>query len=578
LLKRVTIIVLVALVVAGAAAYLLRPETGVPDGAPTEDEMAASVGTDVMRNVYRGHVVDRSGEIMLVPKPHHYMIGSWEPTTIGTDKISRSTSHPNPWSYLARVPIIFTGPGIERGKEVTDSVDIAGIAPTMARMLDFDFNTGVEPLDVADPTKTPKLIFSVVLDGGGWNALQEHPTSWPTIAKLRREGTTFVNATIGSAPSITGALHATFGTGTYPIDHGIPGNQMRGPDGENTDTWLENADGRYLREPTVAELWDEAHGNRPLVGTVSYEGWHLGMIGRGAQREGADRDLAVLWHVDEMEWYTNEEFYELPEYLSTTDIATIERYEEGLDPRDGLRDGLWFGNDITGLDEEGLITTRPATPAFARFTGDAVVDVLENEDFGRDDLTDFFWVEMKMPDFAGHAYNMIEPEEADVMRETDAQIARFIATLDERVGRDNYVLMLSADHGQQPLPDTIGGWRIGTDELERDIERRFGNILEKSTPVDIYFDMEAVEREDIDLSDVARWLGTYTIEDNLPEGIPGFDRVPESRLDDSLFAAAFSTEYLQALSDGDIEEFGSGEYGAFGDLTSPPGAVRDESP
>ncbi|MGH2808710.1 MAG: alkaline phosphatase family protein [Actinomycetota bacterium] len=577
-MKRVTIIVLIAIVVAAGAFYVLRPERGVPEGAPTEEHMARAVGTDVMRNVYRGHAAGRSGEIMLVPKPHHFMIGSWEPSTIGTDEISRSTSHPNPWSYLARVPIIFTGPGIERGREVTDSVDIGAIAPTMARMLDFDFDTGVEPLDVDDPTKTPRLIFSVVIDGGGWNALQEHPTSWPTIAKLRREGTTFVNATIGSAPSITGALHATFGTGTYPIDHGIPGNQMRGPDGENTDTWLDNADGRYLREPTVSELWDEAHGNRPLVGTVSYEGWHLGMIGRGAQREGADRDHAVLWHVDEMEWYTNEEFYELPAYLQTTDIPTIERYEEELDPRDGLRDGLWFGNDITGLDEEELPLIRPATPAFARFTGDAVVEVLENEPYGRDDLTDFFWVEMKMPDFAGHQYNMIEPEEADVIRETDRQIARFLATLDRRVGRDNYVVMLSADHGQQPLPDTIGGWRIGTDELERDIETRFGNILEKSTPVDIYFDMEAVEREDVDLSDVARFLGTYTVEDNLPEDIAGLDRVPEDRLDDTLFAAAFSTEYLQALTDEDIESFGLGDYGAFGDLTSPPGVVREGIP
>jgi hypothetical protein len=45
-----------------------------------------------------------------------------------------------------------------------------------------------------------------------------------------------------------------------------------------------------------------------------------------------------------------------------------------------------------------------------------------------------------------------------------------------------------------------------------------------------------------------------------------------------LFAAAFSTEYLQALTDGDIDEFGFGEYGAHGDLTSPPGVVRNEIP
>jgi hypothetical protein len=45
-----------------------------------------------------------------------------------------------------------------------------------------------------------------------------------------------------------------------------------------------------------------------------------------------------------------------------------------------------------------------------------------------------------------------------------------------------------------------------------------------------------------------------------------------------MFAAAFSTEYLQGLTDEDIGGFGFGEYGAQGDLTSPPGVVRDEIP
>ena len=85
-------------------------------------------------------------------------------------------------------------------------------------------------LDQPDRTP-PKAIVTVVIDGGGWNALQAHPDSWPNIAGLMRDGTTYTNATIGSAPSITGALHANFGTGTYPVTHGIPGNQMRGPDG-----------------------------------------------------------------------------------------------------------------------------------------------------------------------------------------------------------------------------------------------------------------------------------------------------------------------------------------------------------
>lgn len=576
MIKRVLIIGVVAALIAAGAAYFLRPETGVPDDAPTQDEMASSIGTDVMRNVQRGHVPDRSGEIMLVPKPHNFLIGDWDLTSLGTDEPFFSTSHPNPWAYLARVPIVLYGKDVPKGR-VDDSItDITQLAPSYARLLGFNMDGVSAPLPGFDrpAVDAPKAIVTVVIDGGGWNVLQEHPDSWPNIARLMREGTTFTNATIGSAPSITGALHANFGTGTYPVTHGIPGNQMRGPDGENTDTWRENADPRYLQTPSLADLWDVANDNEPIVATVSYEGWHLAMIGQGANFEGGDKDIAVLWDPAEDAWWINDDFYELPSYLQETEVATLESYEDELDERDHLSDNTWFGQtleEIRAQNEEGEALIRPGAPSFVRFTGDAIVEVLRREPFGADDLTDFYWIEMKMPDYAGHSWNMTNPEQADVLRETDAQIGRLVKELDKKLGKDGYVFAVSADHGQQPWPDLVGGWRINSNELEVDIETRFGNILQKVTPVDAYFDMEAVQREDLDLGDVARWLGTYTIGDNIPEGAPGADRVPEGRMDELLFAGAFSTDYLSVLSDDDIDSFGDGDFGVQGDLTSPPG-------
>ena len=404
--KRVLIVLGVAVLIALPALIILRPESGVPEGAPTEDAMAQSLGTPIMEHVVRGHVEGRSGELMLVPKPNNFLIGEWDLTTLGTDTPTLSTSHPNPWNYLTRVPIVLYGPGYLEERGVTDGreVDIADIAPTYAGILGLDgIEFDGEPLIDPPARPTPKVIFTVVIDGGGWNALQAHVDSWPNIERVMDDGLTYTNATIGSAPSITGALHATFGTGVYPDKHGIPGNQMRGPDGANTDTWLQNADPRYLQEPTVAELWDEQNDNEPVVATVSYEGWHLGMIGSGAGREGGDHDVAVLWEPESNEWWVNEDFYELPDYLATTDLATLERYEEELDPRDGLTDGTWFGHTLEELQEP---LVRPGTPAFVRFTGDAVVDVMRNEGVGEDDVTDVVWIEMKMPDYAGHAWNV----------------------------------------------------------------------------------------------------------------------------------------------------------------------------
>lgn len=575
--ERVPMVAAVALLLAAIAAFVInsgsREDGADAAPAPGLDEMADAIGAPIMRHLARGHVAGRSGEMMLVPVPHAYIIGRWDLATLGTDRPFLTTSHPNPWAYTARVPIILYGPGhVPSGKKVYREVDIADLAPTFAEILGMtglDFDGEVLREALAGATRPPKVIFTVVIDGGGWNALHEHPNSWPVIASLQERGTSYLNATIGSAPSITGALHATFGTGVYPTTHGIPGNQMRGEDGENTDAWLQNADPRYLEAPTVSELWDEANGNRPVVGTVSYEGWHLGMIGHGAARAGADKDIAVLWEAEENEWWINEEFYELPDYLEETDLERLESYEEQLDERDGVADGLWLGHDLEEIRED---VVRPGSPAFVRFTGDAVVDVMRNERLGADSVTDIFWVEMKMPDFAGHRWNMLGPEEADVIHETDAQIGRFVAELDRTVGRGNYVLALSADHGQQPLPDIYGGWRINSNELEADVERRFGGIVEKVTTVDMFLNMDAVEDRGVDLEEVAEFLGSYTIGDNVPAGQPGADLVPQGRLDDRLFAGAFPTGYLQSLTEETIETFGESDYPE-GTLTiEPPGA------
>ena len=158
----------------------------------------------------------------------------WAPTVP-----TLSTSHPNPWDYLTRVPIIASGADIAAGATNEEVIDIAALAPTYAEILGMDFDADSEPLaEVVDGiNERPKLIFTVVIDGGGWNVLQQHPESWPFIQSLRDSGITYTNANIGSAPSITGALHATMGTGVYP-------EQAR--DSRKPDAWTRRRQHRHV--------------------------------------------------------------------------------------------------------------------------------------------------------------------------------------------------------------------------------------------------------------------------------------------------------------------------------------------
>lgn len=565
--KRLAIVVVLAALLAGGAFWFLRSEETPRADAMSQEEMARSVGGPVTLNLVRGHVPGRSGEIMLVPKPHHFMISEWDLRTLGSDEPEVKTTHPGPWAYLSRVPIVMRGPGIEPGRVVKDAVDITSIAPTYASLLGMDdLGSPSEPLgEVTAAVKAPlDAIVTVVIDGGGWNVLDRYPDAWPNIARLMEEGVTYEGATIGSAPSTTGALHATFGTGFYPTEHGIPGNVLRDDNGEIVDVFYgKDSDLRHLQVPAVSELWDERNDNAAVVGTVSIENWHLGMIGKGALRDGGDKDLAAFWDREKEEWTVNEDHYTLPSGLRETDIARLERYEARMDARDGTTGDGWFGNDIPDIVANK--NQRPSTPAMTQLMGDGVVSLLTDEGVGADDITDLIWIEIKMPDSAGHAWNVIEPEIEDVLKQTDAEVGRFLEVLDERIGRDGYLFTLSADHGQQPLPDGVGGWRINTSELERDIVARFGPVLETATPADLYLDAEGLESTGVSVEEIASWIGTYTLGENLPEGAPGRDLVPDDRLDDTLYAAAFTTGFL-ADPTIDLGSIGDGDYGAHGRL------------
>ena len=561
--KRLLIVVVVAALVAGSAWWFLRAEDELPANALSQEEMARSVGGPVMLNLVRGHVPGRSGEIMLVPKPHHFMISEWDLRTLGSDEPELKTTHPGPWAYLSRVPIVMRGPGIEQGLEIDDPVDITNIAPTYASLLGLvDFDSPTEPLAEISAEADLRAIVTVVIDGGGWNVLDRYPESWPHIRRLMSEGTTYTGATIGSAPSTTGALHATFGSGFYPMDHGIPGNVLLDDDGEIVDVFYgKDSNLKHMLVPTVSELWDESTGNEAVVGTVSIENWHLGMIGQGALREGGDKDFAAFWDRERERWEVNSDFYELPEALQETDLSRLRQLEAEMDSRDATPDDGWFGNDVAAIVANK--NERPSTPAFTQVMGESVVEVLSDEGVGDDDITDMIWIEMKMPDSAGHAWNVTSEAVRDVLEQTDAEIGRIMSALDESIGRDSYVFALSADHGQQPVPDDVGGWRINTSELERDIVARFGDVVKDATPADLYLDQDGLEANGVTAEDVALWIGTYTLEENLPDGAPGRDLVPANRLDDTLYAAAFTGDFL-ADPPIDLESLGDGDYGAQG--------------
>ncbi|HEX2051541.1 MAG TPA: alkaline phosphatase family protein [Actinomycetota bacterium] len=501
--RRSGLVAALVLLVAGLAAggaTLWRTLGDDATDAPSFARQLCGIPDGWRARTVRGYRAERSGQIAILPRTPAYMgtaAGGW--------------SHSGPWPYLQDVPLVFYGPGVvARRGDVAAPATSADVAPTLARMTGarFDAVDGrVLPVLRRDASR-PRLVVVIVWDGGGWNALRQWPGDWPNLARMMRAGASFTDATVGSSPSVTPSVHTTIGTGAFPRAHGITGIPVRDEQGVVVDSFEKGESSRFVEVATLAERWDEARGNRALVGMVGYEPWHLGMIGQGAERGGGDRDDAAWLDIETNEWITNPDHYRLPRSLATA--PGLDDDVDRLDAADGELDGAWGDQDI--LDD---VARLEETPAFVVYHTRAMLRMVDAEGYGADRVTDFLFTNYKQIDRLGHYFNMASDQVHDALVETDRQLGVLLRALDRDVGRGRYAVVVTADHGQQPDAPAVDGYGINPREILEDVDRHFGAPITRAVwPTEVFLFDDELERAGVTVDDVARFLSDYRLRDN----------------------------------------------------------------
>jgi predicted AlkP superfamily pyrophosphatase or phosphodiesterase len=472
---------------------------------PSFTTQACALPDEWLLRTQRGYFEPRSGQISIVPSYPAYMAsggGGW--------------SHSGPWEYLQDIPLVFYGPGrVEPLGDVDRPVTMADVAPTIMTFLHaFVRSDDGHSLDevikftgktvAEDP---PKLILTIVWDGGGWNTLDQWPDDWPNLARMMRDGVSFTHATDGSSPSVTPAVHTTLGTGVFPWKHGVTGVPVRDETGKVVDSFLKGESSRFIQVRTVAEMWDEQHDNKPLIGMIGYEPWHLGMIGQGAEREGGDKDDAAWLNVETNDWIANADHYTLPQSL--VDTPGLQEDLDALDAADGELDDTWLGQEI--LDSPDRVEE---TPAFIKYHARGLLKTIEDEGYGRDSLTDLMFTNFKQIDRLGHYFNMASDEVHEAVIESDRQLKVLTDGLDDIVGEGEWVVIVTADHGQQPDAKAVNGYGIDPREVEADIRDEFGPVVRAVWPTEVFLLDDAMAEEGVTVEEIARFLGDYRLADN----------------------------------------------------------------
>lgn len=481
---------------------------------------------------------ERSGQIFAIPNKYNIISGDYSLDGFShfkkAGKIVKAnnlgTGHGSPWDYDTHVPIIMYGSGfINENKKVSRFVTQQDLVTTYADILKTEPPVDAEGSVLSEAlkktTKKPKAILTLVLDQVGMEFYYKHPNSFPEIKRIMKKGTFFTNAKVTHLESETAVGHTAIGTGAYPENHGITSNSfwLKGLGKENYSFGIDHEETPVLlKSPSLADVYDKKTNNKALIMSYCYaERAAIGMAGHGAMFSKGDKDMVFYYNEREDKFNTNEKYYSIPEYIKDMKAKPyLDKLTKGT--------GVWMEHKIPYLEKVKKVISKKEvfdnkvmlTPIFPVFEADMLTKVIKNEPIGQDDITDLMYVTFKSTDLSAHAFGFESEEAREVFEAADHQLARVVRAFEEKVGKDNFIVTITADHGTTPLVERSGGTRIIGDKLKDELNKKFDtlkngiDVVLDVGPTEIMLDEKELKRNKKTMNDIKKFLLDYRIKNN----------------------------------------------------------------
>ncbi|MEP1934559.1 MAG: alkaline phosphatase family protein [Roseibium sp.] len=360
---------------------------------------------------------------------------------------------------------------------------------------------GMAALSAAIPLSTakaenPKLVLQITVDQLRGDLIDRNLVRFGDkgFRYLLENGIYFTNAHHRHANTETIVGHTTLATGTDPAVHGMVGNlwfdrksgkpfyNVQDPDypllaaiGVDKANEIDptqraaTSDGRSPASILSSTLSDEitiANAGKSKVfgvsikdrGAISMAG-HTGTAYWFSKAEG--RFVTSSYYMDSYpDWVNawNDEShvsaYAQTDWQLTDDIKSY-RFGE-MDDVEWETDfpgyGRTFPHPFGAADSKYFTTILTLSPAGDELTTGFAKRLIDNEDIGKDDIPDYLSVSFSSTDYVGHIFGPSSLESEDNLRRLDKSIADLLKHIDEQVGLDNTLVVLSADHGAAEVP------------------------------------------------------------------------------------------------------------------------------
>ncbi len=330
----------------------------------------------------------------------------------------------------------------------------------------------------------PKLVVGIVVDQMRWDYLYRYYERYGNdgFKRLLQEGFSCEQTMINYLPSFTAPGHSCIYTGSVPSIHGIAGND-----------WIDNLTGRkwYCTEDTTVTPvgGSKAAGmmspRNLLASTITDElrlatnfqsrVFGFSLKDRGAILPAGHLANGAYWFDDSTGNFMSSSFYsaQLPAWLQEINNrklanAYLQKGWQLMYPANTYTQSLPDNNIFEGKFSGEIAPVFPHVfkapfnynnlrkiPAGNTFTFDAAKACVEGEKMGTRTSIDFLCISLSATDYIGHQFTPNSMEAEDCYLRLDKDLANFLSYLDQNVGKGNYLVFLTADHGAAHNPEYL---------------------------------------------------------------------------------------------------------------------------
>lgn len=337
------------------------------------------------------------------------------------------------------------------------------------------FNPFVIVLAQNNSIPRPKLVVGVVLDQMRPDYFYRYYARYGEkgFRRLLDDGHVCENTFINYLPSYTAPGHTCIYTGSVPALHGIASNdwidKATGHSIYCTEDAKANHVGGTIRagKMSPANMWASTITDELRLATnFKSKVIAISVKDRGAILPGGHTANASYWMDDSNAVFMSSDFYmkELPQWVKNFNekkmarqyldmnwntLYPVESYVESSSDQN-IYEGKFSGETTTTFPHKTThlsLNDIKRTPYGNDIVFDFAKEALISEKLGKGEETDFLAISFSSTDYIGHTFGPNSIEIEDTYLRMDKTIAALIDLLNVEVGKGNYTLFLTADHG-----------------------------------------------------------------------------------------------------------------------------------